>query len=90
MKSCWYLPILGLCYLGIVKAMTFLIKAIIVILFGFIFISLGSALFYLVREKGDSTHLVKALTYRVAISFVLFVFLLIAFALGWLHPHSLH
>lgn len=68
--------------------MTFISKAIVLIMLGFIFFSLGSALYYLVREKrGDSTRIVKALTWRITLSILLFILLFIAFAMGWLHPH---
>lgn len=69
--------------------MTIIIKAIILILFGFIFFSLGSALYYLVRGKGDTEKVVKALTWRISISVFLFILLFIAYALGWIQPHSL-
>jgi len=64
------------------------IKGIIIIFLVLIFFALGSALYFLVTEKGDSTRVVKALTWRIALSFVLFVLLMIGFALGWLTPHS--
>lgn len=70
--------------------MAIFIKVILVVLLGFIFFALGSALYYLVRgDKGDSTRIVKALTWRIGLSFLLFILLLIAFALGWITPHSL-
>jgi hypothetical protein len=65
----------------------------IVILFMiFILYSLGSALFYLVREKRgskkDSQRVVKSLTWRIGLSLVLFILILLAFAMGWIVPHS--
>ena len=70
--------------------MTVIIKAIIVLFFISILFSLGSALYYLVRgHKGDSTRIVKALTWRIALSFVLFLLLMFAFAMGWIAPHSI-
>lgn len=68
--------------------MNLLIKAIVVLLMIFIFFALGSALYFLVHDKGDSKRIVKALTWRIALSLVLFIILLIAFAFGWLVPHS--
>jgi putative copper export protein len=69
--------------------MTVFIKVIILALFAFIFFSLGSALYYLVRgNRGDSERIVKALTWRISLSIVLFIILMIAFALGWITPHS--
>ena len=68
--------------------MTLVIKAIIIILLFFIFFSLGSALYYLIR--GDrSEHIVKALTWRIALSILLFLFLLFSFAMGWITPHTI-
>jgi hypothetical protein len=45
---------------------------IVILLFLLVIVgSLGSALFYLVRDKGTSTRTVKALTVRVALSVTL-------------------
>lgn len=68
--------------------MTIFIKVIIVLFLLSIFFALGSALVYLVKDKGDSTRIVKALTWRIGLSFVLFIFLLFAFAMGWITPHQ--
>jgi hypothetical protein len=67
--------------------MTIFIKAIIILFFVFIFFSLGSALYFLVHDKGDSTRIVKALTWRIGLSIALFILLFIAFAMGWISPH---
>ncbi|MEQ1882302.1 MAG: twin transmembrane helix small protein [Burkholderiales bacterium] len=48
----------------------------------FIVFSLGSALFYLVRDKGRSDRTVKALTVRVGLSVVLFVLLILGYHFG--------
>ena len=66
-----------------------MMKLIIIVFLIGIFFSLGSALYFLVKDKGRSDRTVKALTWRIALSLVLFSFLLIAFALGWMTPHSL-
>ena len=68
--------------------MTIVIKAIIIILFVFIFISLGSALYYLMRDQGNSDRIVKALTWRIGLSIVLFAVLMIAFFMGWITPNT--
>ncbi|MGH8682626.1 MAG: twin transmembrane helix small protein [Burkholderiales bacterium] len=49
-----------------------------------ILISLGSALFFLVRDKGQSTRTVKALAVRVALSLALFLLLMIGYKLGFI------
>lgn len=69
--------------------MTIFIKVIILIFFVFIFYALGSALYYLVHDKGGSDRVVRALTWRIVLSLILFVLLMIAFALGWITPHSI-
>lgn len=69
--------------------MSLFIKAIVIIFLCLIFFSLGSALYFLVTEKGDSTRIVKALTWRIGLSIVLFILLFIAFAMGFIAPHAL-
>lgn len=46
--------------------------------------SLGSAFFYLMRDKGRSNKTVKALAFRVGLSIVLFLSILVAHQLGWI------
>lgn len=65
------------------------VKVIIVIFLGIILYSLGSGLFYLVRDKSESTRVVKALTWRIGLSLLLFFLLFVAFALGWISPHAI-
>jgi hypothetical protein len=59
-------------------------RILIAIAFALILISLGSALFYLMRDKGTSNNTVRALGFRVGFSVALFVFLIIAHQLGWI------
>jgi putative copper export protein len=67
-----------------------LVKAIIILFLLIILYSLGSALFYLVRDKKkDDTRVVMALTWRIGLSMLLFTLLFIAFALGWIQPHGI-
>ena len=54
-----------------------------------IVLSLGSALFHMMTDKGDSKKMVKALTIRVALSVGLFILLLIAWATGLIQPHGI-
>ncbi|TAL65121.1 MAG: twin transmembrane helix small protein [Legionella sp.] len=51
--------------------------------------SLGSGLFFLIRDSGNSTRTVKALSLRIGMSLSLFIFLFIAFRLGFIHPHGI-
>ena len=57
-------------------------KLFIASAFILILASLGSALFYLMRDKGQSNRTVKALASRVGLSVVLFLSLLLAHRFG--------
>jgi hypothetical protein len=59
-------------------------RIFVVIVFLGILASLGSALFYLMRDKGGSNRTVNALTWRIGLSVVLFLLLLLANYLGWI------
>lgn len=51
--------------------------------------SLASGLFFLVRDPEDSKRTVKALTIRITISLILFIFLFIGFKMGLIKPHGI-
>jgi len=51
--------------------------------------SLGLGLYFLVKDQGQSKRTVRALTVRITLSIILFLALIIAFAVGWLRPHGL-
>lgn len=51
--------------------------------------ALGSGLYYLLYRRDNSDKTVKALTVRISLSLSLFFLLLIAYAMGWLKPHSI-
>lgn len=73
----------------IVVGLNVIIKMIVGVFFLLIFFSLGSALYYLVHDNSDSDRVIKALTWRIGLSILLFVLLFIAFAFGWIHPHPI-
>lgn len=60
----------------------------ILVAIGFILIlgSLGSALVFLMRDKGRSNRTVHALALRVGFSVLLFILLLVAYQMGWIQP----
>ena len=64
------------------------IKILIVLCLIGIVISLGSGLFHLVNDKGESQKMVRALTVRIVLSVALFLLLLIGWWQGLLQPHS--
>jgi len=59
-------------------------RVIVILAFIGILASLGSALFYLMRDKGTSNKTVNALTWRIGLSVTLFLFLLFAHWMGWI------
>jgi len=51
--------------------------------------SLFSALYYLYRDHGEGTRMVKALALRVALSAALIGFLVLSYYMGWISPTGL-
>ncbi len=66
-----------------------LVKIVIVILFLLIIWSLVSALFHLMVSKESNDKTVRALTYRIGLSVLAFVIIIISTKLGWIQPHGL-
>jgi len=58
------------------------LKIIAVLFFLFIVYSLASALFYMVKDKGQSTRMLKSLTLRIGLSVVLFIILMTSYYFG--------
>jgi hypothetical protein len=58
-------------------------KIVIVVFLILILASLGSALFYLMKDKGTGDRTVKALTLRVALSVSLFLLLMLGYWFGF-------
>ena len=61
-------------------------KIAVAIAFILILGSLGSALFFLMRDKGKNNNTVNALALRVGLSIALFLLILLAYKLGYIHP----
>ncbi|MDR7050455.1 hypothetical protein J2X54_002936 [Duganella sp. 3397] len=64
-------------------------KIVVAIAFVLIIGSLGSALFFLMRDKGKSNNTVRSLAVRVGLSIALFVMILVAYKLGYIQPTGL-
>jgi len=64
-------------------------KIFIAIAFILILGALGSALFFVMRDKGRTNRAVNALAMRVGLSITLFLILLGAYEMGWISPNSL-
>jgi xanthine/uracil permease len=68
-----------------------IIKTLVIIAFLLIILSLGSALYHLVK-RGDAAHsekTVKALTFRIGLSVLLFILIFIAYATGFIKPEGI-
>ena len=59
-------------------------RIVVILIFVGILGSLASALFYLMRDKGASSKTVNALTLRIGMSVLLFLFLLFSHWMGWI------
>ncbi len=60
-------------------------RIIVAIAFVLILGSLASALFFMMRDKGRSNHTVHSLMVRVGLSVTLFLLILFANWMGWIH-----
>ncbi|MBX3653040.1 MAG: twin transmembrane helix small protein [Ramlibacter sp.] len=65
-------------------------KYLVVLAFVAILASLGSALFFMMKDgrdgKAKTSNMVRALAFRVGFSILLFICILIAWKLGYIHP----
>lgn len=57
-------------------------KIIVILFLVFIIGSLGSALYFMIRDRGQGERMVKALTVRVVLSVVLFALLMLGIYTG--------
>lgn len=67
-----------------------LVRIIIVAFLLAILASLFSGLFFLLKDPStsDNRRTVRALTVRVALSIAFALFLVLAYFMGWIHPHA--
>ena len=64
-----------------------LFKTIVIFVLFLVVSSLFTALYSMIKDKGQSDRTVKMLTMRIGLSIGLLVFLLIGYQLGWINPH---
>ncbi len=57
-------------------------KIVVILFIVMILASLGSALYFMVKDKGASERTAKALTWRVVLSITLFALLMLGFHFG--------
>lgn len=63
-------------------------KILIIVIFLGVIGSMGSALFFLIKDKGQSDRTLKALTVRIGVSIALFALLFVLWGLGLISPHG--
>jgi hypothetical protein len=59
-------------------------KIVVILFLAFIVGSLFSALYYLIRDRGQGRRMVKALTVRITLSVVLFALLMLGYYFGFI------
>ena len=69
------------------------IRVVVIVVFIAIVASLGHALYLLAGsrhgpDEGRSARMARALTWRIGLSIVLFLFLLVAWRMGLIAPHG--
>lgn len=80
--------VVGVVYISVLDVVM-ITKIIIGIIMGAILFFLARAGYYLVRDGGATAQTANSLTWRIALSMMLFVLLFIAFCFGLIQPHSL-
>ena len=63
-------------------------KVFIALAFVGILASLGSALVFLMRDRGTTNRTVNALTVRVGLSIALLLFIWFSYWMGWIEPRT--
>ena len=66
-----------------------IIKIILLILLVLIIGSLGAGMFSLIKDRGETNRTVNFLTYRIILSIIAFIILVVSFLMGWIQPHGL-
>jgi hypothetical protein len=64
-------------------------KIVVILILLIIIVSLGGGLVYLLKDRNRSHRAARALTFRIGLSLALLFFLVLAYNVGWLHPHGL-
>lgn len=67
-----------------------ILPIIVMIFMIMIVIALATGLYGLISDRKQTTRTVKALTWRIGLSLVLFMLLFVGFFMGWIKPHGLY
>lgn len=67
------------------------LKTLLIIAFVLVILwNLGSALYYMMTDKGTTDRTVKALTRRIGLSVGLILLVMLAIWMGWIKPHGVY
>jgi len=66
-----------------------IVKIVVILLLLTIVGSLGSSLFFMMRDRGKSDRTVRALTWRIGLSLLAFALLMVGAATGLITPHGI-
>ncbi len=65
-----------------------IVKLLIIGFLLVILYSLFSSFYFLVKDKGQGTRTVNRLSWRIGLSIMLFLLLILAFKMGWIESHG--
>jgi succinate dehydrogenase/fumarate reductase cytochrome b subunit len=66
------------------------LKTLLIIAFLLLIIwNLGSGLYYMLVDKGQTKRTDNALTRRIALSVLLILLVVVAILMGWIQPHGI-
>ncbi len=68
-----------------------LAKTVVLLLLGAILAALFTGAYFMLKDRAsqDNRRTVRALTWRVGLQVSLILFLILAYFMGWIHPHNL-
>ena len=66
-----------------------MLKALILLNFALILVSLASGVLFLAKDDGKTTRVVRSLTFRIVLSFTLIALLIFGFLTGQIGPHPI-
>ena len=64
-------------------------KSLIVLNLLLILLSLGAGVLFLAKDNGNNNRVVTSLTFRIVLSFTLFILLIVGYYTGEITPHAL-
>jgi hypothetical protein len=64
-------------------------KYVVIVFFFVIVFNLGAALYYMMTDKGTTDRTVRALTWRIGLSVLLILLLIVGILTGVIHPHGI-